>query len=46
MSFLIDHYGIIKLKDFIAGSEFDDSRDNISNEFLATYGIAIEIVWN
>lgn len=44
--FLIDQYGIIKMKSFIAISGFYDSKDKIRSNFYGTYGKTIESVWD
>lgn len=44
--FLIDQYGIIKMKSFISSSGFYDTKDKIHNDFYNTYGITIENAWD
>lgn len=46
VSYIIDNYGIAKMKEFIGISKFEDSRGKISNDFIRIYGLAIESVWN
>ncbi len=43
--FLIDQYGIIKMKSFISTSGFYDTKDKIHNDFYDTYGKTIESAW-
>jgi len=44
--FLIDQYGIIKMKSFISISGFYDTKDKIHNDFYNTYGKTIENAWD
>lgn len=44
--YLIDQYGIGKLKSFITSSDYDDGRESIKSDFSATYGITMEQAWN
>lgn len=43
--FLIDQYGIIKMKSFISTSGFYDTKDKFHNDFYDTYGKTIESAW-
>ncbi len=44
--YLIDHYGLAKMKSYISSSKFEDSKDQIHVHFMAAYGMTIETAWN
>lgn len=44
--FLINQYGIAKMKSFITISDFYDSKIKIHNDFYNTYGKTIESAWD
>jgi hypothetical protein len=44
--YLINHYGLLKMKEFIGKSKFEDSKEKIRNDFMQTYGLSIENVWS
>jgi hypothetical protein len=44
--YLIDHYGLIKMKEFIRISKFEDSKEKINKDFMQTFGLSIENVWS
>jgi len=44
--YVIDRYGITKMKELIKISKFEDSKDKIRSDFSHIYGLTIEKVWN
>ena len=44
--FLIDKYGIEKMKGYTKLSQFEDSKDKIETNFKEIYTITLESAWN
>ena len=44
--FLINKYGIEKIKEYVKLSQFDDSKNTIHLNFTSIYSISIESEWN
>ena len=43
--YLIDTYGLVKMKAFIRLSGFEDSKENIRNDFFSIYSLTIDNAW-
>ena len=44
--YLIDNYGLVKMKALIQCSKFEDSSTKIRNDFYTIYSITIDSAWN